>query len=87
MDFAAEKLRRLPCTSFFCVCRPSSADEDVALAKRRPMDPVKTQIGIYGWRKRCLFMLIFVLILVVVFNLCLTLWFMEVLQFTSVSFN
>ncbi|KAK7582203.1 hypothetical protein V9T40_013648 [Parthenolecanium corni] len=58
-------------------------NEDVTVSKRKPMDPVKTQIGIYGWRKRCLFLLILVLILVVVFNLCLTLWFMEVLQFTS----
>lgn len=66
--------------------RPSGLEDDsVTSATRKQCDPIKTQIGIYGWRKRCLFVLILVLIFIVVFNLCLTLWFMEVMQFSSVS--
>ncbi|XKL65889.1 hypothetical protein PGB90_009309 [Kerria lacca] len=77
-----EWIKMLPSSSTHDVAGPSGLDEN-ASSKRRQTDPVKTQIGIYGWRKRCLFVLIMVLILIVIFNLCLTLWFMEVLQFTS----
>ncbi|CAF1586487.1 unnamed protein product [Rotaria magnacalcarata] len=31
-------------------------------------------VGIYGWRKRCLYCLLFVLTIVVLINLCLTFW-------------
>jgi len=44
-------------------------------------------VGIYGWRKRCLYLLIVVLVAVVIVNLSLTLWLLKVMQFSSVSIN
>lgn len=43
-------------------------------------------VGIYGWRKRCLYLLIVVLVAVVIVNLSLTLWLLKVMQFSSVRF-
>ncbi|CAB3387440.1 Hypothetical predicted protein [Cloeon dipterum] len=40
-------------------------------------------VGIYGWRKRCLYLLIVVLVAVVIVNLSLTLWLLKVMQFSS----
>lgn len=77
-----EWIKMLPSSSRE-IAGPSSLDDDLVSGRRKQCDPIKTQIGIYGWRKRCLFVLIIVLIFIVVFNLCLTLWFMEVMQFTS----
>ncbi|XP_049826108.1 gamma-sarcoglycan isoform X2 [Aethina tumida] len=42
-------------------------------------------ISLYGWRKKCLYMLMLVIILLVGINLGLTLWFMKVMQFSSVG--
>ncbi|CAD5216189.1 unnamed protein product [Bursaphelenchus xylophilus] len=41
------------------------------------------KVGIYGWRKRCLYGFIVLLTIVIVVNLALTLWIMTVLNFTS----
>ncbi|CAG9823204.1 unnamed protein product [Phaedon cochleariae] len=41
------------------------------------------RIGIYGWRKKCLYILIFVLLVMVVVNLALTLWVLKVMEFSS----
>ena len=43
------------------------------------------KIGIFGWRKRCLYALLLVLLLMVIINLALTLWIMKVLDFSVVS--
>ncbi|KAL3266382.1 hypothetical protein HHI36_010559 [Cryptolaemus montrouzieri] len=43
------------------------------------------RIGIYGWRKRCLYVLILVLLIMVIVNLTLTLWVLKVMEFSSVS--
>lgn len=43
------------------------------------------KIGIYGWRKRCLYMLILGLLIMVIINLALTLWVLKVMDFSSVS--
>ncbi|KAG8199673.1 hypothetical protein JTE90_022123 [Oedothorax gibbosus] len=40
------------------------------------------RIGIYGWRKRCLYFLIILLCSLVVINLSLTVWIIKVLDFT-----
>ncbi|RZF44382.1 hypothetical protein LSTR_LSTR007957 [Laodelphax striatellus] len=40
-------------------------------------------IGIYGWRKRCLYLLILILLVVVIFNLALTLWVINVMEFNA----
>lgn len=42
-------------------------------------------LGLYGWRKRCLFVLIFALITLIVTNVALTLWILKVMEFSAVS--
>ena len=42
------------------------------------------QIGLYGWRRRCLFLVLTILLLLVVVNLALTLWILKVMEFSSV---
>lgn len=42
-------------------------------------------LGLYGWRKSCLFVLICALITLIVTNLALTLWILKVMEFSSVS--
>ncbi|KAL0274571.1 UNVERIFIED_CONTAM: hypothetical protein PYX00_002673 [Menopon gallinae] len=41
------------------------------------------QVGIYGWRKRCLYLLIMGLLVMVIINLALTLWVLKVMEFSS----
>ncbi|VDK41857.1 unnamed protein product [Anisakis simplex] len=41
------------------------------------------RVGIYGWRKRCLYCFICVLTVVVVLNLALTVWIMTILDLSS----
>uniref|UniRef100_A0AC35U0B9 Zeta-sarcoglycan n=1 Tax=Rhabditophanes sp. KR3021 TaxID=114890 RepID=A0AC35U0B9_9BILA len=40
------------------------------------------KVGIYGWRKRCLYVFILLLTIVIVINLALTIWIMNVLDFS-----
>ena len=42
------------------------------------------KVGIYGWRKKCLYILVMALMLMMVINLALTLWVLKVLDFNSV---
>ncbi|XP_021925157.1 delta-sarcoglycan isoform X4 [Zootermopsis nevadensis] len=41
------------------------------------------KVGIYGWRKRCLYLLILGLLVMVIVNLALTLWVLKVMEFSS----
>ncbi|XP_066140703.1 delta-sarcoglycan isoform X1 [Euwallacea fornicatus] len=41
------------------------------------------RLGIYGWRKKCLFALILILLFIVIVNLALTLWVLKVMDFSS----
>ncbi|KAI6196972.1 hypothetical protein M3Y94_01170600 [Aphelenchoides besseyi] len=41
------------------------------------------RVGIYGWRKRCLYCFILMLTIIIVINLTLTIWIMSVLDFSS----
>ncbi|XP_043271848.1 zeta-sarcoglycan [Venturia canescens] len=41
------------------------------------------RIGLYGWRKRCLYSLILGLMIMVILNLALTLWLLKVMEFSS----
>ncbi|CAH1123727.1 unnamed protein product [Ceutorhynchus assimilis] len=41
------------------------------------------RVGIYGWRKKCLYALILVLLFMVIVNLALTLWVLKVMDFSS----
>nr|CAI5847236.1 unnamed protein product [Callosobruchus analis] len=41
------------------------------------------RIGVYGWRKKCLYVLILLLLVMVIVNLALTLWVLKVMEFSS----
>ncbi|CAG9563626.1 unnamed protein product [Danaus chrysippus] len=41
------------------------------------------KVGIYGWRKKCLYILVMTLMLMMIVNLALTLWILKVLDFNS----
>lgn len=43
------------------------------------------RIGIYGWRKRCLYFLVIILFSMVIINLALTIWIIRVMDFSVVS--
>ncbi|XP_058853755.1 zeta-sarcoglycan-like [Acipenser ruthenus] len=39
-------------------------------------------VGIYGWRKRCLYFFILLLLVIMIVNLALTIWILKVMNFT-----
>ena len=43
------------------------------------------KIGIYGWRKRCLYFLILLILIIAIINLALTIWIIRVQDFSLVS--
>lgn len=42
-------------------------------------------VGLYGWRRRCLFLVMAILLFLVILNLALTLWILKVMEFSGVS--
>ena len=44
------------------------------------------KIGIYGWRKRCLYLFILLMMVIMVVNLALTIWILKVMDFSVVGF-
>jgi len=47
-------------------------------------DPPRLPIGLYGWRKRCLYLLVLLLVVVMLVNLGLTVWILVTLNFNTV---
>jgi len=47
--------------------------------------PVVYKIGIYGWRKRCLYIFMLLIMVTVIVNLALTVWILKVMDFSIVS--
>lgn len=43
------------------------------------------KIGIYGWRKRCIYFLILLIMVVTIVNLSLVIWVMRVMDFNLVN--
>ncbi|XP_058127055.1 YEATS domain-containing protein 2 [Anopheles ziemanni] len=43
----------------------------------------RMQLALYGWRKKCLYALMFALMVMIIVNLALTLWIMKVMEFSS----
>lgn len=41
------------------------------------------RLGVYGWRKRCLYSLVLALMVMVILNMALTLWLLKVMEFSS----
>ena len=42
-------------------------------------------VGIYGWRKRCVYAMVFLLFITVMVNVALTVWIIRVLRLSVVS--
>ena len=53
--------------------------------KGRARLQAQNPIGLYGWRKRCLYLVIVLLLVVILVNLGLTIWILVVLDFKTVS--
>ncbi|KAI5087654.1 zeta-sarcoglycan, partial [Silurus meridionalis] len=49
---------------------------------QRPGCPAAYPVGIYGWRKRCLYFFILLLLVTMIVNLALTIWILKVMNFT-----
>lgn len=73
--------------------RSDNAVSDPPESNQPHLDPSSTgavenrynfKLGIYGWRKRCLYALMLGLLIVVIVNLALTLWVLKVMEFSSV---
>lgn len=47
--------------------------------------PNQYRLGLYGWRRRCLYGLVLLLLVMVILNLALTLFILRVLDFSTVS--
>ena len=48
-----------------------------------PSSTPRSKVGIYGWRKRCLYLLILVILVVSILNLALTIWIIRVVGLTA----
>ncbi|KAK6475634.1 delta-sarcoglycan-like [Huso huso] len=48
-------------------------------------EPHVYKVGIYGWRKRCLYLFVLLLMVLILVNLALTIWILKVMNFTIVS--
>lgn len=49
----------------------------------RPLPDNVYKIGIYGWRKRCLYLFVLLLIVILVVNFALTIWILRLMWFNS----
>lgn len=51
------------------------------VATTQQLNP-ESYIGLYGWRRKCLFILILGLLILIILNLILTLWILKVMEFS-----
>nr|XP_042698827.1 gamma-sarcoglycan-like [Chrysemys picta bellii]XP_042698828.1 gamma-sarcoglycan-like [Chrysemys picta bellii] len=51
----------------------------------RPENQYVYNIGIYGWRKRCLYLFVLLLLIVLVVNFALTIWILKVMWFSTLK--
>uniref|UniRef100_UPI003AAAB4F7 gamma-sarcoglycan n=1 Tax=Centroberyx gerrardi TaxID=166262 RepID=UPI003AAAB4F7 len=49
----------------------------------RPLPDHAYKIGIYGWRKRCLYLFVLLLLIILVVNFALTIWILRVMWFNT----
>ncbi|XP_075157909.1 sarcoglycan delta [Haematobia irritans] len=47
------------------------------------VDDIEMNLGLIGWRKKCLYTLLVLLMLLIIINLGLTLWILKVMEFTT----
>ena len=64
--------------------QPNHHDQ-MRMAGKKTEDLHTNPIGIYGWRKRCLYFFLLLLVVMIVVNLGLTIWILIVLRFNVVS--
>ncbi|XP_055894375.1 zeta-sarcoglycan-like [Biomphalaria glabrata] len=57
-------------------------DANGGLDLNSPPPPPPQPVGIYGWRKRCLYAFVLALMIVVIMNLALTVWILRILRFS-----
>lgn len=50
-----------------------------------PQNFSQIKIGIYGWRKRCIYGFILTLLIMVILNLALSFWILKVMEFSPVG--
>ncbi|KAG8198425.1 hypothetical protein JTE90_021666 [Oedothorax gibbosus] len=62
--------------------RSSLTTETSAPVRPQAQPSSAYRIGIYGWRKRCLYFLVIVLFAMVIINLALTIWIIRVMDFS-----
>ena len=48
---------------------------------------VGMNLTLYGWRKQCLYLILFLLMILISINLALTLWILKVMEVSSVSYQ
>ena len=61
-------------------------EREQELARQRLMEESAYKpVGVYGWRKRCLYCLVMMLVAIIVTNLGLTIWILVVMDFNIVS--
>ncbi|XP_053160308.1 gamma-sarcoglycan [Hemicordylus capensis] len=51
----------------------------------RPEPQYIYNVGIYGWRKRCLYLFVLLLIIIIVVDLALTIWILKVMWFSPIG--
>lgn len=56
-----------------------------SLHLQRPGCEAVYPVGLYGWRKRCLYFFLLLLLVTMIVNLALTVWIMKVMNFSVVS--
>nr|UXX21452.1 zeta-sarcoglycan-like [Calyptrophora lyra] len=58
----------------------NQSNDDIDYSRHDPVNIIY-KIGIYGWRKRCLYLLILIITVITIINLALTIWIMHVMSF------
>lgn len=56
-----------------------------SLHLQRPGCDAVYPVGLYGWRKRCLYFFLLLLLATMIVNLALTVWIIKVMNFSLVS--
>lgn len=57
-----------------------------SLHLQRPgCDAAVYPVGLYGWRKRCIYFFLLLLLVTMIVNLALTVWIIKVMNFSLVS--
>lgn len=75
-------------SSLLSVCVPPQMTQEQCTHRNNVQSSEKPQVykvGIYGWRKRCLYFFVLLLMILILINLALTIWILKVMNFTIVS--